>query len=93
MTAKEASQILFAYMGYLKFNDCGPCEEKICTALSMGSNALTVLEQYKRERDLAISQLDDLGVEFGRKTNGVYLSKDEYEELVEYKNMYEGLTK
>ena len=48
---------------------------------------------YRWERDVAISQLDELGIAFGQKIDGVYLIKEEYEKLLEYKRMYEDLCK
>jgi hypothetical protein len=50
-------------------------------------------EQYKWERDIAIGQLEELGLSFGQKVDGVYLTKEKYEELLEYKHMYEDLCK
>ena len=50
-----------------------------------------LFEQYKWERDIAIAQLNELGLSFGQKVDGVYLAKEEYEKLLEYKYMYEGL--
>ena len=50
-----------------------------------------LFEQYKWERDIAIAQLNELGLSFGQKVDGVYLSKEEYEKLLEYKYMYEDL--
>lgn len=52
-----------------------------------------LFEQYKWERDVAISQLGELGICFGQKIEGVYLAKEEYEKLTEYKHMYEDLCK
>lgn len=49
--------------------------------------------QYRWERDVAISQLEELGLGFGQKIDGVYLTKEEYEKLLEYKHMYEDLCK
>ena len=50
-----------------------------------------LFEQYKWERDIAIEQLDELGISLGEKIDGFYLTKEEYEELLEYKHMYEDL--
>lgn len=50
-----------------------------------------LFDQYKWERDVAISQLEELGLGFGQKIDGVYLTKEEYEKLIEYKFMYEDL--
>ena len=60
-------------------------------ALELAMNALGAIEQFKWERNVAIEQLEELGISFGEKIDGVYLSKKEYEELLEYKYMYEDL--
>jgi hypothetical protein len=52
-----------------------------------------LFEQYKWERDIAIGQLEELGLSLGQKIEGVYLTKDEHEKLLEYKYMYEDLCK
>ena len=50
------------------------------------------LEQFKWEKDVAISQLEDLGLGFARRTDDlVAIKKEEYNELLEYKAMYEDL--
>ena len=49
--------------------------------------------QYRWERNVAIDQLEQLGIGFGQKIDGVYLTKEEYEKLLEYKHMYEDLCK
>lgn len=41
------------------------------TALLMGANALGVLEQVRWERDVAVSQLNDLGLSLGQKVDHV----------------------
>lgn len=51
------------------------------------------LEQFKWERDIAIEQLEKLGLGFGQKIDGVYFRKEEYNKLLEYKHMYEDLCK
>lgn len=51
----------------------------------------SLFEQYKWERDIAIEQLEELGIAFAQKIDGVYLSKEEHETLLEYKYMYENL--
>ena len=43
------------------------------------------LNQYMWERDTAISQLEELGLGFGQKINGVYLTYDKYNKLLKYK--------
>ena len=50
-----------------------------------------LFEQYKWERDVAIAQLNELGLSLGQKIDGVYLDKEKYENLLEYKYMYEDL--
>lgn len=55
--------------------------------------SLACLGQYMWERDVAISQLEELGLSFGQKIDGVYITKEEYEKLLEYKYMYENLCK
>lgn len=42
-----------------------------------------LFEQYKWERDIAIAQLEELGLSLGQKIDGVYISKEEYEKLIE----------
>ena len=49
--------------------------------------------QYRWERNVAIDQLEQLGIGFGQKIDGVYLTKEEYDKLLEYKHMYEDLCK
>ena len=46
--------------------------------------ALICLEQYRWERDVAVSQLEQLGLSLGEKIDGVYLSREEYEDIAEY---------
>lgn len=62
-------------------------------AVKQAFSALVVLEQIRWERDIAIEQLAELGLSFGQIINGKYLSKEEYDELLEYKYMYEDLCK
>lgn len=50
-------------------------------------------DQIKWERDIAIEQLEDLGLCLGQKIEGYYISEDEYDKLIEYKHMYEDLCK
>lgn len=50
-------------------------------AVEQAFDALACLEQYRWERDVAISQLEELGLSFGRKIDGVYLTKEECEML------------
>lgn len=55
--------------------------------------SLACLGQYMWERDVAISQLEELGLSLGQKVDGVYLTQEEYEDLLGYKEMYEDLFK
>lgn len=51
-----------------------------------------LFEQYKWERDVAISQLEDLGIGFARRTDDIVaIKKEEFNKLLEYKAMYEDL--
>ena len=56
-------------------------------AVERAFSALICLEQYKFERDIAVSQLRELGLELGQKIDGVYLTKDEYQYIKEYMNL------
>lgn len=60
-------------------------------AVDEAFSALIILGQIRWERDVAIAQLEELGISFGQKIDGVYLTKEEYKELLEYKDMYEAL--
>lgn len=53
--------------------------------------SVSCLEQFKWERDIALQQIEKLGLGLGQIVDGKYLSKEEYEELLEYKNMYKNL--
>lgn len=68
-------------------------KERIENAPSVDVVSRGLFEQYKWERDVAISQLEELGIGFGQKIDGVYLTNEEYEKLLEYKHMYEDLCK
>jgi len=57
------------------------------------TSASNAIDQIKWERDVAISQLEELGLRLGQKVDGVYLTYDKYNELLEYKYMYEDLCK
>ena len=66
--------------------------EHITEALNVAINVLGAIDQIVWERNLAIKQLEELGICFGEKIDGVYLTKEKYDELLEYKWMYEELT-
>lgn len=67
---------------YGKLTDRVPTENVVSEAL---------YEQTKWERDIALQQLEELGLGLGQIIDGKYLSKEEYEKLLEYKYMYEDL--
>ena len=82
MTREEAINILMdAYSSIVETSGrcCGKTNFR--TALLMGAQSIGALEQYKWERDIALMQLEELGISFGEKIDGVYLSMEEYEEL------------
>lgn len=88
----EAIQRIRTHMIVHHMEESPHCEY-ITEALKMALNALGAIDQIRWERDIAIEQLRELGVGFGQKTDGVYLIKEEYDELLEYKHMYEDLCK
>lgn len=53
-------------------------------AVELAFASLIVLDQIRWERDMALEQLKELGLSFGQKIDGVYLSRDEYEKLLHY---------
>ena len=50
-----------------------------------------VYNQLRLEHEIAMTQLNKLGIELGQEIDGVYLSYVKYNELLEYKQMYEDL--
>lgn len=42
-----------------------------------------LFDQIKWERDIAIEQLEELGLSLGQKIDGVYITKEEYNRLLE----------
>ena len=62
-------------------------------AVDQAFSALVCLTQYKWERDIAIEQLNELGIGLGERIDGVYLTHDEHNKLLEYKYKYESLCK
>ncbi len=63
----------------------------ITEALQMAINIMGAFEQVAWERSVAFEQLEELGIGFGQKIDGVYITKEEHEKLLEYKHMYEDL--
>ena len=62
-------------------------------ALDLAISNLKIVEQCRWERDIATEQLHELGLGLGQKIDGVYLTHDKYNKLLEYKLMYEDLCK
>ena len=50
-----------------------------------------VYNQLRLEHEIAMTQLNKLGIELGKDIDGVYLTYDKYNELLEYKARYESL--
>ena len=90
MTIEEAKKILQID---LKIMEKHKCSSNSTEPVKMAISALGAIEQYRWERDVAISQLEELGLSLGQKVDGVYLTYDKYNELLEYKYMYEDLCK
>ena len=63
----------------------------ITEALQMAIKVMGAFEQVAWERNIAIEQLEELGLSLGQKIYGIYLTKQEYEELLDFKWMYEKL--
>lgn len=76
--------------GYLDISDIHEQEE-----INIIKHALSTpvsVEQFRWERDVAVKQLNDLGIGFGENVNDyICISKKEYEELNEYREMYKDL--
>lgn len=71
----------------------GAHEDNEIQIIKEAINALIIIEQIAWERNIAIEQLEKLGLSLGQKIDGVYLTKEEHEKLIEYKYMYENLCK
>lgn len=67
-------------------------DNRYTIALNSAISGLKIVDQCRWERDIATEQLHELGLDFGQKVDGVYLSKEEYDALLEYKYMYEDLS-
>lgn len=67
--------------GYL---DLGLNDQDELKLIQLALNALGCVEQFRWERDMAIETLDELGLSLGQKIDGVYLTKEEYEDMLEY---------
>ena len=53
-------------------------------ALNVAINVLGAIDQIVWERNIAISQLKELGIGFGEKIDGVYLTKEKYDDLLSW---------
>ena len=71
----------------------GAHEDNEIQIIKEAINALIIIEQIAWERNIAIEQLEKLGLSLGQKIDGVYLTKEEHEKMLEYKYMYEDLCK
>lgn len=43
-----------------------------------------LFDQIKWERDIAIEQLNELGISFGEKIDGIYLTREKYNDLLSW---------
>ena len=71
--------------GYI---DLGCHDEDELKIIKQAMSALSAVEQFRWERDVAIEQLNELGIGFGQKIYGIYLTRDKYNELAMYKVFY-----
>lgn len=67
-------------------NECSKDEvrdaiQRIENAPAVDAVSRGLFEQYKWERDVAISQLEELGICFGEKINGVYMTNEKFDKL------------
>ena len=67
--------------------------QRIKNAPTVDAVSKGLYEQIRWELDIALEQLADLGLCLGHKIEGYYVTEDEYDELIEYKHMYEDLCK
>lgn len=94
MTNRQAQNTLRLLENRLLDNENVTINQNMLMTISTAINALGAIKQYKWELDIAISQLEDLGFQFGQNTEGyVCLTKEKYEDLLGYKEMYEDLFK
>ena len=91
MTNEEAINLLMSAYGNEVIKGGRGCgKTAFRTALLMGANAIKVLERYKGERDVAISQLNELGLSLGQNVNHVkeVIDKQEAEDVIVEKYFY-----
>lgn len=89
MTIEDIREYRKNAIDILKRND----QHATAKAVDIAFSSLIVFDQIRWERDIAIEQLNELGISFAEKIDGKYLSKEEYNQLIEYKSMYESLCK
>ena len=87
MTIEDIKEYRENAVKILKRNDQYATAEAVDQAFS----ALIAIHQFKWERDIALDQLRELGLGLGQIIDGKYLTKEEYEQLLEYKYMYKDL--
>ena len=83
MTNQEAKKILQRNLEILIENKSLPDGIE---AMRVAISALGAIEQFRWERDVAIGQLNELGISFGEKIDGVYLTKEKYEYYLDCEN-------
>ena len=89
ITTEQAINLLAsAYNFEVKKGGRGCGKTAFRTALLMGANALGAIEQIRWERDVAISQLEELGLGLGQKVDHVkeLIDKNKSKSLVNYDN-------
>ena len=65
--------------------------QRIKNAPAVDAVSKGLYDQIKWERDIALGQLEELGISFGQKIDGYYLTNEEYKKLFECQLMYEDL--
>lgn len=80
MTIEDIKEYRKNAIDILKRND----QHATAKAVDIAFSSLIIFDQIRWERDIALEQLSELGIGFGEKIDGVYLSKEEYDEMLEY---------
>lgn len=57
--------------------------QRIKNASAVDAVSKSLYDQIKWERDIALEQLEELGVSLGQKIDGVCMTKEKYDELLE----------
>lgn len=85
MTYEDAMNYKNNAVKILKKND----QHATANAVEIAFRALLLMEQYRLERDIAIEQLEELGISFGANVDDYEcITKDFYHELIGYKNKF-----